>query len=151
MAIGEVAGSSREGLKRGAEGVPNLGLYTTVPGAPLRLMIMALMINTVLNNRMWSWKMTSVTLRIKNKCFHVTRSKEIVLLKQYFSQPTLLLSGEFRACVCSCSFVWTDGGSIQSHLALLLPKCLFRFIAFPSLDITHNYCLSLPMKYVFYV
>ena len=41
MAIGEVAGSSREGLKRGAEGVPNLGLYTTVPGAPLRLMIMA--------------------------------------------------------------------------------------------------------------
>lgn len=149
MAIGEVAGSGREGLKRGAEGVPNLGLYTIVPGAALEANDRGA--STVLNSRMWSWKMISVTLRIKNQCFHVTRSKEIVMLKQYFSQPTLLLSGEFRACVCSCSFVWTDGGSIQSRLALPLPKCLFRFIAFPSLDITHHYCLSLPMKYVFYV
>lgn len=149
MAIGEVVDWSREGLKRGAERVLNLGLYTIAPGAALEDDDHGT--NTVLNNQMWSWKMISVTLRIKNECFHVTRSKEIVMLKQYFSNLTFLLSGEFSAYVCSCSFMWINGGSIQSCLALLLPKCLFRFIAFPSLEITHHYCLSLPMKYVFYV
>ena len=107
------------------------------------------------SSSLWNCESTPLQLQLPN--LWRSAMKALTIQPLNLSDSTFLLSD-----FCSRLIIiywkkcldWDSNYACFIHsfrLALLLPKCLFRFIASPSLDITHHYCLSLPMKYVFYV